>query len=94
MFGRSLDQGYLIWSLTTTRHDLRRQAVPTKPCSMEGFRTMSPLHVNEQIGFDRCPEFDLQAADMLGVDEDGGTIDILAYRLDLRSGRTMPLQSP
>lgn len=38
-----------------------------------------------QMGFRRCPRYDLNAADMLGIDEEGGEVKLLTYRLNLPS---------
>ena len=54
-----------------------------------GIHTASFMHpalrVYEQMGFRRCPEFDISAADV-GLGSDGGEVKVIAYRLDLGQG--------
>lgn len=39
-------------------------------------------HIYEQMGFQRCPEFDIGASDM-GLGDGANEVRIIAYRLDL-----------
>jgi GNAT superfamily N-acetyltransferase len=39
--------------------------------------------IYEQIGFRRCPEYDLRASEMLSLDEGVGDVAVIAYQLDL-----------
>ena len=48
-----------------------------------GYFMTAARHIYEQLGFKRCPEFDLRAADIFGNDEIG-QLDVIAYRFDLK----------
>jgi predicted N-acetyltransferase YhbS len=39
--------------------------------------------IYEQVGFRRCPEYDLSASAIMGVDRSAGDVAVIAYRLDL-----------
>jgi predicted N-acetyltransferase YhbS len=39
--------------------------------------------IYEQTGFRRCPDYDLSASAMMGVDKSAGDVAVIAYRLDL-----------
>jgi GNAT superfamily N-acetyltransferase len=39
--------------------------------------------IYEQMGFRRCPQYDVRAADILGLDAGVGEVKVIAYRLDL-----------
>jgi GNAT superfamily N-acetyltransferase len=41
----------------------------------------------ERIGFQRCPEYDVRASDLLGIKAGPGDVKLIAYRLDLVSPR-------
>jgi GNAT superfamily N-acetyltransferase len=59
----------------------RRRQAPTVGIHTTPF-TRAARRMYEAIGFRRCPEFDIGAADM-GLDEGDGGPAIIAYRLDL-----------
>jgi predicted N-acetyltransferase YhbS len=40
-------------------------------------------HLYACMGFQRCSQFDLSAADLLGADSGGGDLRVIAFRLDL-----------
>jgi GNAT superfamily N-acetyltransferase len=58
----------------------RRLGVPTI-----GIHTASFMHaacrIYERVGFRRCPEYDLRAADVLGLAPDVEEVKVIAYRL-------------
>jgi predicted N-acetyltransferase YhbS len=59
----------------------RRRGAPTVGIHTASFMRAA-RNIYEQIGFRRCPEFDLSASDM-GLDDAGGDVSVIAYRLDL-----------
>ena len=60
----------------------RRLAAPTVGIHTAPFMT-SARSIYDRLGFRRCPEYDLRAAAILGLEADGGDIAVIAYRLDL-----------
>jgi predicted N-acetyltransferase YhbS len=40
-------------------------------------------HLYERMGFQRCAQYDLSAADLLGADSGAGDLRVIAFRLDL-----------
>jgi len=77
MRGRSLGRS-LVNSCVERSRQLEAPAVGIHTVS---FMTAA-CTIYEQIGFHRCPEYDLTAADMLAVDT-MDEIKVLTYRLDL-----------
>lgn len=60
----------------------RRHSAPTVGIHTAPFMT-SARSIYDRLGFRRCPEYDLRAAAILGLEADGGDIAVIAYRLDL-----------
>ena len=60
----------------------RRLAAPTVGIHTAPFMTAA-RGIYDRLGFRRCPEYDLQAAAILGLEAGGGDIAVIAYRLDL-----------
>jgi predicted N-acetyltransferase YhbS len=62
----------------------RRLGAPTIGIHTASFMKAA-CRIYEQIGFRRCPQYDLRAADILGLDAGVGEVKVIAYRLDLVS---------
>ena len=57
-------------------------AAPTVGVHTAAFMTAA-RGIYERLGFRRCPEYDLGAAAILGLEASGGDVSVIAYRLDL-----------
>jgi predicted N-acetyltransferase YhbS len=62
----------------------RRFGAPTLGIHTSPFMRAA-LRIYEQAGFRRCPDYDLRAVDILGLDADAGEVAVIAYKLELRS---------
>jgi predicted N-acetyltransferase YhbS len=62
----------------------RRLGAPTVGIHTASFM-QAACGIYEQMGFRRCPHYDLRAADIMGLDAGVGEVQVIAYRLDLIS---------
>jgi predicted N-acetyltransferase YhbS len=62
----------------------RRRHAPTVGIHTAAFMRAA-RRIYEQMGFQRCAEFDLSTSDM-GLGDGIGDVNVIAYRLDLASG--------
>jgi predicted N-acetyltransferase YhbS len=63
-------------------HRARRIGSPTIGLHTASFMTAA-RSIYERMGFRRCPQYDLTASEMLGVDRGAHEVEVIAYRLDL-----------
>jgi predicted N-acetyltransferase YhbS len=99
--GLGLPQGWAGFGKLAVRPDMRGRGIGrelVENCVHRASRIGSPtigLHtasfmkaacsIYERMGFRRCPQYDLTASEMLGVDGGAREVEIIAYRLDLAS---------
>jgi predicted N-acetyltransferase YhbS len=63
-------------------HRARRIGSPTIGLHTASFMKAA-RSIYERMGFRRCPQYDLTASEMLGVDAGVREVEVIAYRLDL-----------
>jgi monoamine oxidase len=97
--GLGLPQGWAGFGKLAVRPDMRGRGIGrelVEHCVHRARRIGSPtigLHtasfmkaargIYERMGFRRCPEYDLTASEMLGVDGSAREVEVIGYRLDL-----------
>jgi predicted N-acetyltransferase YhbS len=60
----------------------RKRGAPALGIHTSSFM-QAACRIYEDVGFLRCPEYDLRAVDILGLDEDAGEVAVIAYKLEM-----------